>query len=84
MCVGVCVHGIDTLEGGGGARVFIQAHPPTCAPTPPQARTSCINWIVYHVQQDKHYKHLLPLLGPVSLFFITWNWFGLKLFRHNA
>jgi hypothetical protein len=36
------------------------------------------------VQQDTYYKYLLPLLGPVAVYFVTWNWFGLKLFRHNA
>ncbi|XP_028923417.1 phosphatidylinositol N-acetylglucosaminyltransferase subunit Y [Ornithorhynchus anatinus] len=29
------------------------------------------------------YSLLLPLVGPVFVFFRLWAWMGIKLFRHN-
>ncbi|XP_038604170.1 phosphatidylinositol N-acetylglucosaminyltransferase subunit Y [Tachyglossus aculeatus] len=29
------------------------------------------------------YSLLLPLTGPVFVFFHLWAWMGIKLFRHN-
>ncbi|TPX72354.1 hypothetical protein SpCBS45565_g00438 [Spizellomyces sp. 'palustris'] len=36
------------------------------------------------VAPDTYYTFLIPLLGPVTVFFIFFNWLGLKFFRHNA
>ncbi|KAI8818348.1 uncharacterized protein EV422DRAFT_182303 [Fimicolochytrium jonesii] len=31
-----------------------------------------------------YYAMLVPLLPPVTIFFVFFNWLGLKFFRHNA
>ncbi|TPX57170.1 hypothetical protein PhCBS80983_g04039 [Powellomyces hirtus] len=36
------------------------------------------------MERNAYYALLIPLLGPVTVFFIFFNWFGLKFFRHNA
>ncbi|KAI8593231.1 hypothetical protein BDZ88DRAFT_190465 [Geranomyces variabilis] len=36
------------------------------------------------METSTYYILLLPLLSPVAIFFIFFNWFGLKFFRHNA
>lgn len=42
-----------------------------------------IDWMDW-VGQDHYYCYLLPLLGPVFVFFIFFNWLGMKYFRQNA
>ena len=36
------------------------------------------------LQNDDFYCFLLPLTIPLIFFISLWNWFGMKLFRHNA
>ncbi|KAI9331885.1 hypothetical protein BDR26DRAFT_659973 [Obelidium mucronatum] len=36
------------------------------------------------IREDNHYCYILPLLPPILLFFVFFNWMGLKLHRHNA
>ncbi|RKP06730.1 phosphatidylinositol N-acetylglucosaminyltransferase subunit Y, partial [Thamnocephalis sphaerospora] len=35
------------------------------------------------IRSDQYYCLLLPLMLPVSFYAVTWNWMGMKLFRHN-
>ncbi|KAI9090309.1 hypothetical protein DFS34DRAFT_645321 [Phlyctochytrium arcticum] len=36
------------------------------------------------VPKESYYALLIPQLGPAFIYFIFFNWLGLKFFRHNA
>ncbi|KNE59123.1 hypothetical protein AMAG_18102 [Allomyces macrogynus ATCC 38327] len=40
-------------------------------------------WWLDAIRNDWYYCFLIPLTAPVSIFFLIWNWYGKKLFRHN-
>ncbi|KNE57947.1 hypothetical protein AMAG_18358 [Allomyces macrogynus ATCC 38327] len=40
-------------------------------------------WWLDAIRDDLYYCFLIPLMAPVSIFFLIWNWYGKKLFRHN-
>ncbi|KAJ3366030.1 hypothetical protein GGF32_007530 [Allomyces javanicus] len=40
-------------------------------------------WWLDAIRNDWYYCFLIPLMAPVSIFFLIWNWYGKKLFRHN-
>jgi len=35
------------------------------------------------IKHDWYYCVLIPLTLPVMVFFVFWNWMGMKYFRHN-
>eukprot|EP00842_Homolaphlyctis_polyrhiza_P001376 jgi/Hompol1/2239/HPOL_002101-RA len=42
------------------------------------------HWLLDWIQNDHYYCYLIPTLGPVCVFFIFFNWLGMKYFRQNA
>lgn len=38
-----------------------------------------LDWI----REDRYYSFLVPIMLPVTVFFVVINWFGMKFFRHN-
>ncbi|KAJ3069602.1 hypothetical protein HDU98_007352 [Podochytrium sp. JEL0797] len=40
--------------------------------------------ILRAIRDDNHYCYILPMLPPILLFFVFFNWMGLKLHSHNA
>ncbi|KAK4704090.1 hypothetical protein P7C70_g2120, partial [Phenoliferia sp. Uapishka_3] len=39
-------------------------------------------WVLDAMAKDTHYKYLLILIVPVTLYAVIINWWGLKIFRH--
>ncbi|KAI9183956.1 hypothetical protein H9P43_003008 [Blastocladiella emersonii ATCC 22665] len=40
-------------------------------------------WLLDAVRDDRYYCYLVPLIVPVTVYHVIWNWFGIKLFKHN-
>ncbi|KAI9209406.1 phosphatidylinositol N-acetylglucosaminyltransferase subunit Y [Polychytrium aggregatum] len=40
-------------------------------------------WVLDWVKDDTYYCLLLPILGPVMVYFVFFNWLGMKFFRTN-
>ncbi|KAI8580393.1 hypothetical protein K450DRAFT_236834 [Umbelopsis ramanniana AG] len=40
-------------------------------------------WILDAIKDDDYYCLLIPITSIVSIYFIVWNWMGMKFFRHN-
>ncbi|KAH6576881.1 hypothetical protein BASA60_004347 [Batrachochytrium salamandrivorans] len=47
---------------------------------PTQTGYKVLDWIL----DDHYYCYLIPILGPVFVFIIFFNWLGMKYFRQNA
>ncbi|KAI8926168.1 phosphatidylinositol N-acetylglucosaminyltransferase subunit Y-domain-containing protein [Entophlyctis helioformis] len=47
---------------------------------PEQSGSEILDWI----RNDRYYCYLVPILGPVFVFFVFFNWLGMKYFRQNA
>ncbi|KAL5040470.1 hypothetical protein RTP6_007473 [Batrachochytrium dendrobatidis] len=47
---------------------------------PADTQHKVLKWI----RDDTYYCYLIPILGPVFVFFIFFNWLGMKYFRQNA
>ncbi|KAL2920145.1 hypothetical protein HK105_200211 [Polyrhizophydium stewartii] len=47
---------------------------------PANSGSRLLEWI----RNDKYYCYLIPVFGPVFVFFIFFNWLGMKYFRQNA
>jgi hypothetical protein len=45
----------------------------------PETGSVILDWI----RQDDYYHVLIPMLFPVLFYFVTFNWMGMKFFRHN-
>ncbi|CAO3649175.1 unnamed protein product [Cunninghamella echinulata] len=41
-----------------------------------------VNWLDW-VKKDEYYCLLIPITAIVWIYFIIWNWMGMKFFRHN-
>ncbi|ORZ27556.1 phosphatidylinositol N-acetylglucosaminyltransferase subunit Y-domain-containing protein [Catenaria anguillulae PL171] len=40
-------------------------------------------WWMDAIREDRYYCFMVPLVLPLTIYHVIWNWFGLKLFRHN-
>ncbi|KAI9224649.1 phosphatidylinositol N-acetylglucosaminyltransferase subunit Y-domain-containing protein [Blastocladiella britannica] len=40
-------------------------------------------WMLDAIQADHYFCYMVPLTLPVTVYFVIWNWFGLKLYKHN-
>ncbi|KAI8886213.1 hypothetical protein K501DRAFT_292922 [Backusella circina FSU 941] len=45
----------------------------------PDTGIKLLDWIKY----DNYYCLLIPITAIVWIYFILWNWMGMKFFRHN-
>ncbi|KAI7849716.1 phosphatidylinositol N-acetylglucosaminyltransferase subunit Y [Circinella umbellata] len=45
----------------------------------PDTQIEILDWI----KHDEYYCLLVPITAIVMIYFIVWNWMGMKFFRHN-
>ncbi|KAI8147097.1 phosphatidylinositol N-acetylglucosaminyltransferase subunit Y-domain-containing protein, partial [Fennellomyces sp. T-0311] len=45
----------------------------------PDTQIEILDWI----KHDQYYCLLVPITAIVFIYFIVWNWMGMKFFRHN-
>ncbi|ORZ17192.1 phosphatidylinositol N-acetylglucosaminyltransferase subunit Y [Absidia repens] len=45
----------------------------------PKTNIKWLDWI----KDDQHYCLLVPITAIAWIYFIVWNWMGMKFFRHN-
>ncbi|KAI9319065.1 phosphatidylinositol N-acetylglucosaminyltransferase subunit Y-domain-containing protein [Dichotomocladium elegans] len=45
----------------------------------PDTNNKILDWI----KHDEYYCLLVPITAIVYVYFIVWNWMGMKFFRHN-
>ncbi|KAI8388106.1 phosphatidylinositol N-acetylglucosaminyltransferase subunit Y-domain-containing protein [Radiomyces spectabilis] len=45
----------------------------------PDTNNKILDWI----KHDQYYCLLVPITAIVWIYFVVWNWMGMKFFRHN-
>ncbi|KAI8621106.1 hypothetical protein BC830DRAFT_1058540 [Chytriomyces sp. MP71] len=58
--------------------------PATLAPLDRSLIKHVQHQILRAIRNDNYYCFVLPLMPPILLFFVFFNWLGLKLHRHNT